>query len=133
MTELGTIVDATAVRFERLLPGPIERVWAYLTESKRLATWLGSGTIELRPGGEVRFELIDHPRELGNVVRCERPALLSYTWSGESLVTFGLAARGGWVLLTLTHEHLPTEDLTSIAAGWHALLEGLAAQLNGDE
>ncbi len=32
----GTIVDGRAVRFERLLPGPIERVWQYLTSADRL-------------------------------------------------------------------------------------------------
>ncbi len=32
MTDLGTIVDAHTVRFERLLPGAIERVWDYLTK-----------------------------------------------------------------------------------------------------
>jgi uncharacterized protein YndB with AHSA1/START domain len=133
MSDLGTIVDATTVRFERLLPGPVERVWAYLTESQRLATWLGAGTIDLRAGGEVCFELIDHPRALGNVVRCEPPRVLSYTWSGESVVTFALEPRGGWVLLTFTHEHLPVDDLNRIAAGWHALLAGLAAHLNGEE
>ena len=30
--DYGTITEAGAIRFERLLPGPIERVWAYLTD-----------------------------------------------------------------------------------------------------
>ena len=32
------MLESGAVRFERLLPGPIERVWAYLTEGDKRAT-----------------------------------------------------------------------------------------------
>ncbi|MEX3932396.1 hypothetical protein AB4Y32_11375 [Paraburkholderia phymatum] len=32
---LGAFDGTQVVRFERLLPGPIERVWAYLTESDK--------------------------------------------------------------------------------------------------
>ena len=35
MSEYGIVTEAGAVRFERLLPGPIERVWAYLTQSDK--------------------------------------------------------------------------------------------------
>ena len=48
----GTITEAGTIRFERLLPGPIERVWAYLTESDKRAKWLAAGDMDLRPGGE---------------------------------------------------------------------------------
>jgi hypothetical protein len=33
MSEYGIVTEAGPVRFERLLPGPIERVWAYLTDA----------------------------------------------------------------------------------------------------
>ena len=36
-------VSKDAVRFERLLPGPIERVWSYLTDSEKRGKWLASG------------------------------------------------------------------------------------------
>jgi uncharacterized protein YndB with AHSA1/START domain len=49
------------MRLERLLPGPVERVWAYLTESEKRATWLCGGEFELRVGGRVRLEF-DHAR-----------------------------------------------------------------------
>jgi hypothetical protein len=29
MSDYGTLLGTDTVRFERLLPGPIERVWAY--------------------------------------------------------------------------------------------------------
>ena len=55
MSEYGIVTEAGAVRFERLLPGPIERVWAYLTEPEKRGTWLAAGPMELRVGGRVEL------------------------------------------------------------------------------
>jgi uncharacterized protein YndB with AHSA1/START domain len=51
MSEYGVVTEAGTIRFERVLPGPIERVWAYLTESKERGKWLASGEMDLRVGG----------------------------------------------------------------------------------
>ena len=32
MNDYGVLLDSKTVRFERLLPGPIDRVWGYLVE-----------------------------------------------------------------------------------------------------
>ena len=51
MNDRGTIVNGDTVRFQRMLPGPIERVWAYLTEGPLLTTWLAEdGAIPQRAG-----------------------------------------------------------------------------------
>ena len=55
MTDEGKVLSPTEVRFERLLPGPIETVWAYLTDSKMRGEWLASGPMELRVGGSQPF------------------------------------------------------------------------------
>ena len=52
MNEYGVITHPDTVRLERLLPGPIERVWDYLTDSKKRGTWLATGTMDLRVGGK---------------------------------------------------------------------------------
>ena len=36
----ATLIEPGTVKMERLLPGPVERVWAYLTESDKRARWL---------------------------------------------------------------------------------------------
>ena len=54
-TDYGIITEAGAIRFERLLPGPIERVWEYLVDSELRRTWLAQGPMELRPGGTVQM------------------------------------------------------------------------------
>lgn len=140
------------VRIMRTLPGPIERVWQYLTDPEKRARWFAGGPMELRAGGKVEL-IVQHknfaPDETpppgtadyhctgktmpGTVLRCEPPRLLSYTFSDNSDVTFELTPQGTHVLLILTHrsrgEDLP--HLTGFASGWHAHLSILIAALEG--
>jgi uncharacterized protein YndB with AHSA1/START domain len=154
MNDHGVVTEAGTVRFERLLPGPIERVWSYLTESDKRGTWFASGPMELRVGGrvELRFhhaDLSPHAEEPpakykkyengvtthGRITRCEPPRLLSFTWGGEadeSEVTFELTPRGKEVQLILTHRRLADRAaMVSVSSGWHSHLEVLADLLNG--
>lgn len=154
MSEHG-VLEGDGVRFRRLLPGPIERVWAYLTESEKRSRWLAAGEMELRVGGRVTLEFrhaeLSPEREVapdryapyaegarteGRVTACDPPRLLSYTWSteadGESEVTFELTPRGEKVLLVLTHRRLRDRDATlSVTAGWHTHLDVLVDHLEG--
>jgi uncharacterized protein YndB with AHSA1/START domain len=154
--EYGEAIEARTVRLERLLPGPIERVWAYLTESEKRKKWFAEGPMELRPGGKIEF--VFHNSELappgeqtperfqayegmvspGRVVRVEPPRLLSFEWfeeSGEaSEVTFELSERGDQVQLVLTHRQLRNrQEMVSVASGWHVHVGVLIDQLNGRE
>ena len=45
MDKYGERIDDTTVRFERMLPGPIERVWSYIVESDKRRQWLCAGDI----------------------------------------------------------------------------------------
>lgn len=45
MSNYGSILDRNTVKFERVLEGPIERVWDYLTKREHLAPWLGDGVL----------------------------------------------------------------------------------------
>lgn len=145
MSDYGTITEAGAIRFERLLPAPVERVWDYLTRSELRGQWLAPGEMELRPGGRVALHFRnsdlspDHEEtpELycqyedvpmtGEVVRAEPPRLLVHSWGeafGEpSEVTYELEERGGQTLLVLTHRRLADRSLMlDVAAGWHTHL-----------
>ena len=149
--EYGVITEAGAVRFERLLPGPIERVWAYITDSDKRARWLASGPMDLRPGGEMELiwrngELAgaDQPppeefqkfagehRMKGRILRIEPPRLLVHSWDEDAEVCYELEERGDKVLLTLTNRRLPNRaELVGVSGGWHTHLEMLAAELEG--
>jgi uncharacterized protein YndB with AHSA1/START domain len=147
----GVLLDASTLRFERLLPGPIERVWAYLTESEKRRKWLARGRMELYAGGRVELnfrhaELSRRPEPVpakykhlesgstthGRVARCEPPHVLSYSWGDAaypSEVTFELARHGSGVPLVLTHRRLARTDMASVASGWHTHLGILADHL----
>jgi uncharacterized protein YndB with AHSA1/START domain len=134
----ATRIAPDAIRLERLLPGPIERVWAFLTESDQRAKWLASGAMDLRSGGQVELifshEMIS-PEETpakyrdmpmgftGTVIRCEPPKLLQFNWmeshGSHSEVTWELAERGAQVLFTVTHRKLEDRAaLLSVSGGW---------------
>jgi len=138
MSDLGTVTNRTTLTFVRHLPGPIERVWAYLTDPKFLATWFSDGAVADHVGGEVRFDM----GATGRVTAYKPPHLLEYTWNEEeasvgpvadALVRWELAEEGGGVRLTLTHSRLPENEVLAHGAGWHAFLRRLAACLDGRE
>ena len=152
MSEYGIVTEAGAVRFERLLPGPIERVWAYLTQSDKRGTWLAAGPMDLRVGGRVQlnFRHADLSAEKtvperykehegghalqGSITRCDPPRLLSFTWGNWGEVTFELTPRNDDVLLVLTHRRLGDRAATTeVAGGWHAHLGILTDRLDGRE
>ena len=58
MDEYGQLIDAHTVRFERLLPGPIERIWDYLADGSKRGEWFASGDLPAKPGEkfELRFK-----------------------------------------------------------------------------
>ena len=78
MSEDGQFGTASMVRFERILPGPIERVWEFVTTPERLPLWFGQGTIEPRAGGSVIL-MGGHIR--GIVTQWQPPRRLTYTWN----------------------------------------------------
>ncbi len=156
MSEFGVVTEPRTVRLRRVLPGPIERVWAYLTESDKRATWLASGPMELQVGG--RVELHFHHADLsaektppdrfkkleaghssyGRIIRCDPPHVLSYTWNEEledpSEVTFELTPEGQDVVLVLTHRRLGDRTaMVSVSSGWHTHLGVLIDRLEGRE
>jgi uncharacterized protein YndB with AHSA1/START domain len=151
--DYGVITEAGAIRFERLLPGPIERVWEYLTMPEKRRLWLADGPMDLREGGEM--ELVWRNGELarpdetppekyaafsgehrmqGRIIRVEPPRLLVHSWDEEAEVEYRLEERGDQVLLTLINRKLPNRAaVVDVAGGWHTHLEVLAARLEGRE
>jgi uncharacterized protein YndB with AHSA1/START domain len=154
---LAERIAADTVRIERLLPGPVERVWAYLTESEKRAQWLASGEMDLRIGGKVELfwlhktlskEPGDPPPKFaamkdcghsmtGRMLECNPPHVLAFTWGSEaesSQARFELEERGDEVLLTITHSRLPNrEQVLNVSGGWHAHLGILIDRLHGRE
>ena len=152
--EPGKFTGPAEVRLVRTLPGPIERIWEYLTDPEKRARWFAGGPMELRVGGKMRFEFRhkdiapgETPPEQyaktheggrgfdGTVTRCEPPHLLAFTFGsdGESEAIFELTPQGKDVLLVLTHRSTGGDlpSMHEFGAGWHTHLAQLIAQLEG--
>jgi uncharacterized protein YndB with AHSA1/START domain len=131
---LRTDGDRHALRFERELPQPAERVWSALTETSQLAEWHPT-PFEFEParGGRVRFRSEPGGPRMpdGEVRDYDPPRLLSYTW-GEDLLRWELQPRGDGCLLVLTHTFDDRFKAARDAAGWHLCLDALAAVLAGE-
>ena len=84
----ATLVEPGTVKMERLLPGPVERVWAYLTESDKRATWLAAGEFDLRLGGAIRLEFDNSklPNDPDTPAKYQRCSALHETSSLHGLV-----------------------------------------------
>jgi uncharacterized protein YndB with AHSA1/START domain len=141
------------IRIMRTLPGPIERLWQYLTDPVKRSRWFAGGPMELRAGG--KMELLFRHKDIapgetppaqyaemhesgwkmpGTVLRCEPPRVLSYTFDENSDVTFELIPQDKEdksVLLILTHRARGDDvnSLTGYASGWHTHFAILIALL----
>jgi uncharacterized protein YndB with AHSA1/START domain len=156
MTELatldayGVLTEPATLKIQRLLPGPIERVWAYLTESELRRQWLAAGQMEMKIGSSVEFvwrndELNNPPsprpsgfpeehRMQSLITELDPPHKLSITWGSTGGVSFELEPEGSEVLLTVIHRRVPDRaTLLNVSAGWHMHLDILAARAAGQE
>jgi len=146
----GTLIEPTTLKIQRILPGPIERVWAYLIDSELRRKWLAAGSMELKPGAPFELvwrndELTDPPgkrpdgfseehRMASRIVEADPPRKLVFTWDGSGDVSIELEPRGNKVLLTLIHRRLPSRSMQlGVSAGWHVHLDVLVAVANGEK
>ena len=147
-SDYATLLSPDTVRLERLLPGPIERVWAHLTDSTLRRQWLAAGDMPTHAGGSFELvwrndELTDPPgrkpdgfgeehRMSSTLTVFEPPHRLAFTW-GDGDVTFTLEPQAGQVLLTIVHRGISDHrNVLMIGPGWHAHADILAARLADD-
>ena len=139
MTSPSTLLSPGVVRLERLLPGPVDRVWDYLVDSEKRATWLAAGEWDLRVGGAIRMTPDNNRLSrdknapeayrknggkvvTGVITRLEPKRLVAHTWTWQDLdseVTYELTPRGKDVLLVIVHRALqPRQVVLGVMAGW---------------
>lgn len=124
------------IHFERELPHPPERVWAWLTEPDKLERWLPGCSIDPQIGGAVRFDFGEEGAATGEVIRVEPYSLIEHTWKWEGVptshVAWELAPSAAGTRLTLTHREVLAEPATEFAIGWHVMLDALRLDLAGE-
>lgn len=147
------LTDETTLEIVRVLPGPIDRVWAFLTESDKRAKWLCGGEVELHEGGKIEMAF-DHrrisksppPEKYKDQVQvsfeCEvlvadPPNKLAFSWPDadgpDTEVTISLEPVGELVRLHPIHKKMSSGDhRVGAAAGWHGHLDILQSVLSGE-
>jgi uncharacterized protein YndB with AHSA1/START domain len=124
---LETVDGRPALRFERRLDHPVERVWRAISDPAELARWFLT-PIEWAPqAGEV-FDAHDLR---GEVTEVEPPHVLAFTWGDESF-RFELRPDGEGCVLVFLHAFDDRSLGAQHAAGWEAYLSRLDAQLGGE-
>ncbi len=144
----GVVTEPATIKIERLLPGPIDRVWAYLTQSELRRRWLAAGDMQMKVGSPFELvwrndELTDPPgnrpegfaeehRMHSRITELDPPRKMTFTWGEQGAVSFELETIGGDVLLTVIHRRISDRNnMLMIGAGWHMHLDVLAARLTG--
>lgn len=109
-------------------------LWEAVTVPERLARWFG----EVRARDELNT--FDASLSTGwsgiiTVDECEQPRIIRLTLIDEAepatTVAVRLVATEGGTQLTIEERGLPTDDLETYVAGWHAQVDQLVADLSG--
>jgi uncharacterized protein YndB with AHSA1/START domain len=122
--------DARTALIRRHYDAPIEDVWDACTNPERLRRWLSPVTGDLRVGGAFQME----GNAGGEILRCERPQLLTVTWVYGDRPADEVELRlrpgdGGGTVLELEHasvvEHAPmtidgrpVDAILGVGIGW---------------
>lgn len=131
---LTTSDGRTALRMERRLAHPPEKVWSAITDPAQIGQWFPSDvTVELRPGGAMTFAMpgVTDIAMTGMVTDAEEPRLFAFTW-GEDHLRWEITPDGEGSLLTLVHTFGDRFGGASFASGWHLCLTALSQLLDGE-
>ena len=126
----GVLIEPAILKIQRLLPGPIERIWAYLTESELRRKWLAAGEMEMKVGAPFELiwrndELTDPPgqrppgfsaerRMQSRITELDPPRKLAIAWEGSGDVSFELEPKGDEV-----HAHRdPSPTARPLNSAW---------------
>lgn len=122
-----TVDGRPALRFERTLDHPVERVWRAVTEPAELARWFVSEV----PWTPTAGEAFEAEGETGHITALEPARLIAWTWGVEQS-SFELKPHGDGCMLVFTHVFNPRlAPGWQHAAGWETYLNRLDAHLAG--
>lgn len=129
--DLGSYVEIDgrpAVRFERVYPHPVERVWRAVSKPAELVGWFPSEvTLEPRVGGSVVFTGDPNlPATAGRVLAYDPPRRLAFTWGYDELHLTVEPAGPGDARLILVNILADRSAAARNASGWLVCLDELA-------
>ncbi|HEX6771758.1 MAG TPA: SRPBCC domain-containing protein [Acidobacteriaceae bacterium] len=151
----AALIAPDTILLERLLPGPVERVWEYIADSEKRGKWFGTGVIQPKAGSIFTLYMrnsdlstVKEPTppqyakyDTGHSSECtvteyDPPRALAFLWGDSSAqqqdVRITLTPSGENVLLRLTHRRISgTGRMEDFAVGWQTHLGFLANLLHG--
>ena len=123
----STLGGRPALRIERRLTRPAERVWRAVTEPEELARWFVAPV----PWTPVAGEEFEAGGERGRITAFEPPRLIAWSW-GIERYSFELTPDGDGCLLVFMHAYDPALGPGhQHAAGWEAYFDRLDAHVAG--
>lgn len=125
--------DRWAVRLERRLDHPIEKVWRAVTEPEHLAAWFPARVSgELRVDGTLHFAFDPdaEPEPGGTVLDLDPPHTFAFTWQDDEF-RIDLSPDGDQTVLVLLHTFDDKPGAASFAAGWDQCLAAIGPHLAG--
>jgi uncharacterized protein YndB with AHSA1/START domain len=123
---LETIDGRPALRFERRLAHPVQRVWRAVTVSAELERWF-PGAVGWKPEAGEEFESMG---QTGRITELDEPHRIAWTW-GEDRFRFELRPDGDGCVLVFTHVFDDRALGAQTAAGWETYLARLDEHLAG--
>lgn len=147
----STTEATTTIQRELAIVASPETVWEFLVDPEKIVRWMGlEVSIDPRPGGVYRHQVIPGHTASGEVVEVDRPRRLVYTWGwekvesgpnavppGSSTIEIELIPDGDGTTLRFEHRDLPgKESVESHTHGWDhylARLESVAGGVDAGE
>jgi uncharacterized protein YndB with AHSA1/START domain len=144
-------VTETAIVRELTIDARPETVWEFLVDSEKATQWMGvTATLEPRPGGVYRVEVLPGMIAGGTFVELDPPRRVVFTWGwepgtmdgspgsevlpGTSTIEIELEPHGEGTQLRFVHRDLP--GAAAVAAhgeGWAHYLARLGTVASGDD
>jgi uncharacterized protein YndB with AHSA1/START domain len=147
---MASVTDTALVR-ELTIEARPETVWQFLVDPDKATSWMGvEATLEPRPGGVYRVEVLPGIVASGSFVEVDEPRRLVFTWGwepnameehpgsaatpGSSTIEITLEPSGNGTQLRFEHRDLPNAEATaSHADGWDHYLPRLEAAASGSD
>jgi uncharacterized protein YndB with AHSA1/START domain len=136
----------TAVRREIQIAARPETVWEFLVQPEKATRWMGvAASLDPRPGGEYRVEVLSGNVAVGEFVEVDPPYRLAWTWGwteqsqspvppGSTRIEVELEPDGEGTLLRFTHSGLPDAEATAKHAhGWDHYLARFEIAARGED
>lgn len=124
--QLSTVGDRPALRFERLLAYPVERVWRAVTVPAEMERWMPGVANWTPQAGEV----FDAAGQHGEITELDPPTVIAWTFANNHY-RIELHAHDAGCRLTFTYVFDDRPAAAQWAAGWDTYLNRLEPHLAG--